>query len=188
MTARELRERMRKIRDGIPAHERLRKSDEIWKRLVEVPPFQTASTALFYVSFGSEVETTMMRRLARELGMTVACPRSKPGDKTMRFHVLASDDELSPGAYGILQPAPECPLADLKDAVVLVPGVVFDRRGHRLGFGAGYYDRWLAGEGKNLPSIGLAFHEQVVEAVPQEPHDIPVDWLVTDKEAIKCRP
>jgi 5-formyltetrahydrofolate cyclo-ligase len=183
----ELRDLVRKRRDGMPERERLRKSDEAWKRLVEVPAFQTASTALFYVSFGSEVETAMMRSLARELGMTVACPRSRPGDRSMRFHVLASDDELSPGAYGILQPAAETPLADLKDAVVLVPGVAYDRRGHRLGFGSGYYDRWLAGEGKGLPTIGLAFNEQLVDAVPTQPHDVDVDWVVTDKEAIDCK-
>lgn len=188
MTPQELRDLVRKRRDGMPERERLRKSDEVWKRLVEVPAFQTASSALFYVSVGSEVETGMMRTLARELGMVVACPRSKPGDKSMRFHVLASDEELSPGAYGILQPAAETPpLADLKDAVVLVPGMVYDRQGHRLGFGSGYYDRWLAGEGKGLPTIGLAFHEQLVDLVPTQPHDVDMDWVVTDKEAIECK-
>ncbi len=187
MNAQELRDKVRKSRDGMPERERIRKSDEVWKRLVEVPAFQMASTALFYVSFGSEVETSMMRRLARELGMSVACPRSKPQSKTMRFHVLKGDDELSPGAYGILQPAPETPLADLKDAVVLVPGMVFDRQGHRLGFGSGYYDRWLADEGKGLPTIGLAFHEQLLPGpLPQEPHDVRMDWVVTDKESIEC--
>lgn len=187
MTPQQLRDLVKKRRDGIPERERLRKSDEVWKRLVEVPAFQTASTALFYVSTGSEVETAMMRSLARDLGMTVACPRSRPGDKSMRFHVLAGDDELSPGAYGILQPVAETPLADLKDAVVLVPGLVFDRWGRRLGFGSGYYDRWLAGEGKGLPAIGLAFHEQLVDHVPVQPHDVDMDWVVTDKEAIACK-
>lgn len=171
----------------MPALERQRKSDEVWKRLVEVPAFQMASVALFYVSFSTEVETGMMRAMARELGMTVACPRSRPGDKGMRFHVLAGDDELSPGAYGILQPTAETPVADLKGAVVLVPGMVFDRQGHRLGFGSGYYDRWLAGEGKGLPTIGLAFHEQLVDAVPTQSHDIAMDWVLTDKETIDCR-
>lgn len=187
MTGQELRDLVRKRRDGMPERERLRKSDEVWKRLIEVPAFQTASTALFYVSFGSEVETAMMRTLTRELGMTVACPRSKPGDKSMRFHRLDSDDLLSPGAYGILQPAAETPLVDLADAVVLVPGVAYDRQGHRLGFGSGYYDRWLAAEGKGLPTIGLAFHEQLVDKVPTQAHDIDVQWVVTDKEAIECK-
>jgi 5-formyltetrahydrofolate cyclo-ligase len=186
MDAKALRELVRKRRDGMPERERLRKSDEIWKRLVELPAFQMASTALFYVSFSSEVETAMMRTLARELGMTVACPRSRPGDKGMAFHVLASDDDLSPGAYGILQPSAETPLADLKEAVVLVPGMAFDRQGHRLGFGGGYYDRWLAGPGKGLPTVALAFHEQMVDQVPQEPHDVPVQWVVTDKDTVDC--
>jgi 5-formyltetrahydrofolate cyclo-ligase len=65
--------------------------------------------------------------------------------------------------------------------------VAYDRRGHRLGLGSGYYDRWLAGEGKGLPTIGLAFNEQLVDAVPTQPHDVDVDWVVTDKEAIDCK-
>ena len=187
MEAQALRDLVRKRRDGMPERERLHKSDEAWKRLVELPIFQMASTALFYISFGSELETSMMRTLSRELGMTVACPRSKPGDKSMHFHVLASDDDLSPGAYGILQPAAETSLVDLKDTIMLVPGMVYDQQGHRLGFGSGYYDRWLKAEGRGLPTVGLGFHEQLVEHVPTEAHDVDMDWVVTDKETVDCK-
>jgi 5-formyltetrahydrofolate cyclo-ligase len=187
MDASEMRKRALERRAAMPAALRLQRSDAIWKRLVEVPEFQQAPQALFFITHGSEVETEVMRRLSRELGMVVAAPRAEPSSRAMRFHVLDGDEALIPGPYGILQPSSEAPLAALSpDTVVLVPGSVFDRRGNRLGFGGGYYDRWLAGEGKGLPTVGLAFHEQLVEQVPVQPHDVPLRWIVTDKESVDC--
>jgi 5-formyltetrahydrofolate cyclo-ligase len=174
-------------RDLIAADERARKSDAIWKRLAEVPAFQQADQALFYISHQSEVDTSMMRRLARELGMLVGAPRSLPGSKAMQFHVLPQDEPLISGAYGILQPPEDLPRVDLsKSTVVLVPGVGFDRRGNRLGFGGGYYDRWLAAEGSGLPTVALAFDEQLLDQLEVQPHDVPVQFIVTDKETLQC--
>lgn len=190
MDAAELRRLTLAKRDAIHASARQAKSDAVWKRLVELQAFQTASQALFYMTHGSEVDTALMRRLARELGMTVAAPRSEPGSKAMHFHLLGEDEDslLTPGPYGILQPAAGTPLAKLgPGTVVLVPGAVFDRQGHRLGLGSGYYDRWLAGEGKGLVTIGLAFGEQVVQQVPTAAHDIDMDFLVTDTETVDCK-
>jgi len=187
MDASQLRTLILGHRNAIPPDVRLKRSDAIWKRLVEVPAFQTARLALFYVTLGSEVETGMMRRLSRALGMAVAAPRAEPSGRRMRFHLLPSDDALIVGPYGVLQPAADAPLAPLgAGAVVLVPGTVFDAGGNRLGMGGGFYDRWLSGEGRGLPTIGLAFHEQVVDQVPASPHDVPVQWLVTDKETHAC--
>lgn len=189
MDANTLRRSILAKRDALNEATRLAKSDAVWKRLVELEAFQTASQALFYLTHGSEVDTELMRRMTRELGMTVAAPRSFPGTKEMHFHVLGEDEDavLTPGPYGILQPAAETPHAVLgPDTVVIVPGAVFDRQGHRLGFGSGYYDRWLAGEGKGLRRIGLAFHEQVVDHVPTQPHDMDMDYIVTDTEVVDC--
>jgi 5-formyltetrahydrofolate cyclo-ligase len=175
-------------RDQIPEDERARKSDEIWKRLAEVPEFQMAEQALFYISHRSEVDTTFMRRLAREMGLSVCAPRSSPGSRHMQFYVLPEDEPFVSGPYGILQPPDDLPKADLsKPSVVLVPGVGFDRHGNRLGFGGGYYDRWLVGDGKGLPTVALAFDEQVLDAIPVKLHDVPVHLLVTDKETVDCR-
>jgi 5-formyltetrahydrofolate cyclo-ligase len=170
-------------RDLLTEDERARKSDAICKRLVEVPAFQQAEQALFYVSHASEVDTAMMRRIARTLGLDVAVPRSLPGNRGMQFHLLPEDEPFESGPYGILQPLADSPLADLKrNSVVIVPGVGFDRQGHRIGFGSGYYDRWLAGDGKGLPTVGLGFEEQVVDVIVPADHDQPVQCLVTDKE------
>lgn len=174
-------------RDMLSAEDRRHKSDAIWKRLVELPAFQTAELALFYLSFKSEVETEMMRQLTRELGMQVAAPRARPGSNEMHFHLLPEEELTTPGPYGILQPAAELPLADLtRHCVVLVPGSVFDRQGNRLGWGGGHYDRWLAGPGKGLATVGLAFHEQLVDELPAQAHDVPMDWVLTDTETVNA--
>jgi 5-formyltetrahydrofolate cyclo-ligase len=187
MDASGLRKEFIRRRDAMPVAERIARSDEVWKRLAEVPVFRGARQALFFVTMGSEIETAAMRRASRGLGMTVAAPRCDPSRRAMRFHVLEDEASLVAGPYGILQPPAESPEAALgPGTVVLVPGSVFDRRGNRLGYGGGFYDRWLAGEGRGLPTLGLAFQGQVVERVPVGPLDIPVQWLVTDSEAIAC--
>jgi 5-formyltetrahydrofolate cyclo-ligase len=183
----QFRQNFLRQRDALEPAARLAKSDAIWKRLVELPVFQRAEAAFFYITHGSEVDTTLMRRMARELGMRVAAPRSKPGDHSMVFHWLDTEDALVPGAYGILQPEPSTPAAPPgPGVVVVVPGVVFDARGNRIGFGGGYYDRWLAGAGRGAATVGLAFHEQLAPAVPTEAHDRPVDVLVTDRQVFDC--
>jgi 5-formyltetrahydrofolate cyclo-ligase len=187
MEASELRRRALEARKALPPVLRLERSEAIWKRLLDVPAFQRASQALFFVSHGSEVETLAMRRLCRERGVAVAVPRCDVPRHGMSFHSLGEPEALLPGAHGILEPAPDAPRAVLgSDTVVLVPGSVFDRQGRRLGMGGGYYDRWLSGEGKGLCTFGLAFHEQVVEQVPVESHDVPVQWLITDRESVHC--
>ena len=187
MSAEALRAAVSKRRDSLSVAERALKSEQIWKRLVELPEFQAASQALFYVSFKSEVETALMRDMARELGMAVAVPRSSQGDRRMTFYYLDNEDELESGPYGILQP-PADPekVVELEDlSVILVPGLVFDAKGNRLGWGAGFYDRFLAGEGRGLPSIGLAFDCQLVESISAQPHDVPVSVIVTESRVIR---
>jgi len=182
-----IRQQCLKRRDALSPAARQDKSDAIWKRLAELPVFRGAEAAFFYVTHGSEVDTTLMRRMARELGLRVAAPRSMPGDHSMAFHWLDSEDALVPGAYGILQPEPGTPPAALgPEVVVLVPGLAFDPRGNRIGFGGGYYDRWLNGPGRGAVTVGLAYAEQLVPALEPLPHDRPVDGLVTDLQAYDC--
>jgi 5-formyltetrahydrofolate cyclo-ligase len=182
-----LRDEIQKRRDALSPQERAAKSEQIWKRLAELPEFQKAGQALFYVSFKSEVETSLMREMSREVGLTVAVPRSDQGGRRMVFYALDREDELESGPYGILQP-PADPekIVDLEvPTVVLVPGLVFDLKCNRLGWGAGFYDRFLAGEGKGLPSVGLAFDCQVLDSVPTQEHDVPVDVVVTESRVIR---
>jgi 5-formyltetrahydrofolate cyclo-ligase len=189
MPAQALRESVSRLRDALPAAEREAKSEQIWGRLAALPEFQGARQALFYVSFKSEVETSLMRALCRELGIGVAVPRGEPGEKRMQFYSLEGEEELESGPYGILQPpADPLRLADLGiPSVVIVPGLVFDLKCHRLGWGGGYYDRFLAGPGRGLPALGLAFECQVLESVPVEPHDVALAAVVTESRVIRAK-
>jgi 5-formyltetrahydrofolate cyclo-ligase len=185
--AAELRSEVSRLRDALDEADRLERSERIWKRLVELPEFRASSQALFYVSFKSEVDTFLMRKLAAELDKAVAVPRGRQIDKRMTFYYLDRDEELESGPYGILQPPADSErIVELEDSsVVLVPGLVFDLKGNRLGWGAGFYDRFLSGEGRGLPKLGLAFDCQIVDALPAQPHDVPMDAVVTETRVIR---
>jgi 5-formyltetrahydrofolate cyclo-ligase len=100
---------------------------------------------------------------------------------------IRSLEDLEEGRRGLWEPDPACaePVAASELDLVLVPGLAFDRRGWRIGFGAGLYDRFLAGV--DAPRLGLAFSLQIQPSLPVEPHDEPVDWIVTEGETIACR-
>jgi len=187
MDAAELRKNALQVRKEMPALLRSKSSDSILRRLQEMPLLRGASQVLCFISHGSEVETAPLRQALRASGKIVAAPRCEVGAKKLHFYVLDEPEALAPGAYGILEPSAAARPVDLSlPSVVLVPGSVFDRRGNRLGMGQGYYDRWLASEGRALPSIGLAFEAQLAPHVPVTSLDIPVHWLVTENEVIHC--
>lgn len=188
MDAADLRKNALQNRKSMPADLRSKLSDSILRRLLEMPLLREASQILLFISHGSEVETGPLRQAYRAAGKTVAAPRCETGAKKLQFFVLDEPETLVAGPYGILEPSADARLADLSRAsVVLLPGSVFDRRGNRLGMGHGYYDRWLASEGRGLSTIGLAFAAQLVPEVPITSLDIPVQWLVTENEVIHCR-
>jgi 5-formyltetrahydrofolate cyclo-ligase len=102
----------------------------------------------------------------------------------MRFYVFSSLDELETGAYNIPEPNAECPeITETDNALCIVPGLAFVKSGHRIGFGRGYYDRFLSGF-KGI-SCGVCFDEFILESIPCEPTDIPVELLITQSGKIK---
>ena len=134
-----------------------------------------------------EVATRGIVGRALREGKTVVCPRVRWNPRGLDSYAIGSLDELVESARGLWEPDPaRAPRVD--DAtldLVLVPGIAFDRRGWRIGFGAGLYDRFLAGV--DAPRAALAFSLQILDPLPVEPHDEPVDWIVTEGESIACR-
>ena len=104
----------------------------------------------------------------------------------LKLSVLKSWDDLKPGSYGILEPKKDCLkwVSPMDINLIIVPGVGFDKKGNRLGHGEGYYDRLLSKPFGTL-SIGLAFEIQIIEDIPIDTHDQPVDILITEKRVIK---
>ncbi|MFA5929302.1 MAG: phosphoribosylglycinamide formyltransferase [Candidatus Micrarchaeia archaeon] len=159
---------------------------EIMDRFLRLPCFNSAKCVLLYASKGGEVHTDGIIQSALSLGKKVALPVTVQEGHALELYEIKSISELSEGAFGILEPArnPERRVQPEEVELVVVPGVTFDRRGHRLGYGRGYYDSLL----KRIKGckVGLAYDMQIVGHVPDEPHDVAVDMVVTQSETIRC--
>ncbi len=179
-----LRAKYLKIRDELPTEYRARESEKIFQQLVESDEFARADAIFTYVSYRSEVDTHALLEYALGSGKRVAAPLCVPRTREMRWHAISSLGELHVGAYGILEPRaqeqtrvnPPChaEMMHTAHALAIVPGVAFDARGNRLGYGGGYYDKFLstfAGV-----SVGLCFRECYAHSpLPTSSHDVAVD-------------
>jgi len=174
-------------RDALAAPVRATHSEAIVRLLLAFAPYRQAERLGVYLPIRSEVDTRGLIAAALAEGKQVAAPVTRWEERALDFRYLGGDRDLVPGRGGIPEPGPHCPAADLAGLdLVLVPGVVFDRRGYRLGYGAGLYDRALAAA-PAVPRVGLAFSVQVVARIPPGPGDLPVDWLVTEAGFLDCR-
>jgi 5-formyltetrahydrofolate cyclo-ligase len=160
---------------------RKQKSRRILKRLIRSSYFRKSRNLLTYVALSQEVETMPLIREALKRGKKVFVPHVDRQRKTMRaYRIEKPGRQLKPGSYGILEPVAglhEQPPAGID--LVIIPGLGFDRSGVRLGRGMGYFDRFLKCTGR-AKKIGLAFREQVLNEIPSEAHDVPMDLVITD--------
>jgi 5-formyltetrahydrofolate cyclo-ligase len=180
----EIRKKVLADRDSMLPSQRSAKSREIEGRLFSLPEFKSARAIMFFVSFRSEVETVPMIRRVLDEGKRVILPKVK-GKGLELFEINNFDKDVSPGAWGILEPCEIAP-AKLDDLdIIIVPGAAFDEQGNRLGYGAGFYDKLLSVFKK--PTVALAFEEQIVPNVPADPHDVPVKKIVTEKRIIEAK-
>jgi 5-formyltetrahydrofolate cyclo-ligase len=190
-----LREKLLKQRNAIPSDLKVQKEASIESRLLALDIFQKSESVLMYVSFRSEVDTTGYLKDIIKLGKKLILPVVDSRHKVLKLYELKDMSELVPGYMGIPEPGiRRYRRATLKDIdLVIIPGTGFDLKGNRLGYGGGYYDRLLSYESKQLaqvekhiPTVALAFEEQIGEEIPAEPHDIKVDMIVTDERLIQC--
>ncbi len=162
--------------------EKSRKSAIIKNKLFNEEGFKKANVVMFYVSLKDEVDTFLMIDEALKAGKRIAVPVIiKENKRLIAGEIHNRLEDLESQHFGIYQPrqdrVKEVPL-EIRDLVV-VPGVAFDRKNIRLGRGHGYYDRFLSGLPKRTKTIGLAFDFQVLEDLPQDPHDVPVSKIIT---------
>jgi 5-formyltetrahydrofolate cyclo-ligase len=179
---RRIRRAVLAVRDGIPSERRVAMGDRIADRFLDVAEVEAAANLLLFWSFGSEVPTARLIERLHERGVTVGLPRIEGRELVpVRF---APGDPTEPTSFGAMEPSSGRPIAASDLDVVAVPGVAFDRRGRRIGYGAGYYDRLLP----RTPavSIALAFEVQVLaEQLPAGRTDVDVDMIVTEEETIR---
>lgn len=182
-----LRKKILGARDLLNASERHEKSSSAIQNFWSLPEMKHWSTLFIYVNFRSELETLELINLCLSQGKRVAVPLVDASTVSM-IPLLIQDPEkdLVSGYYGIPEPDPQKSLrvAPREIDAAVIPGSVFDIQGGRLGYGGGYYDRFLVNDAPQAKRIGLAFEMQVVEKVPVEPHDQPLDILITEKRTV----
>lgn len=175
----------RASREALSVSDVAAKSERITEDVLGLASWSAANSIALYAAIGAEVRTEALFRAARQAGKTVCFPRVKPDGGELVFHRIDDWDALTPGCMGILEPAGTTDVIDHQavDAFV-VPGVAFDPRRNRLGYGGGFYDRALSRSRSDAAKIGLAFEVQIVPDIPVESCDIPMDCVVTEDRRI----
>jgi 5-formyltetrahydrofolate cyclo-ligase len=168
-------------RSHMPPREREARSRALTSRLVRMAELEEAATVMTYVTLKSEVDTLPLIRECLRRGKRVAAPRVI-GPHDMEAVAVADPDlDLEPGSWGIREPRAGLePLDPLVMDIVVVPGCAFDLRGARLGYGGGFWDRYLLRLRPDATVVGACFAEQIFERVPAEPHDVGMDALATE--------
>lgn len=172
-------------RQQLSREDLIAKSERIVANFFQLAEFKAARTLMFYASFKSEVQTTGAIKRCLQAGKRVALPLTVAPEKMLRPYLIKDPErELQPGYCAIPEPDPKC--TELIDPgtldLVVIPGSVFDLRGGRLGYGGGFYDRFLADQAPAACRVALAFALQVVgDELPLQPHDQSIDCLVTEE-------
>lgn len=181
-----LREQLKYQRDELSKKDCRERSALILENLVTLPDFFRADVVHTYISSKkNEVDTHELIRMLLKQKKRVVAPISDKATKQMKHSELLSLSELVGGTYGVLEPRMYRPVPLSELQVIIVPALAVDKKGNRLGFGAGFYDRFLYDV--RIPIIALVYDFQIVKEVPQEPTDVPVSFIVTENEIIHCR-
>lgn len=177
----ELRQKYRRLRQEMPKEIRDQHDVDIAAQVRRLWQYQSNAVLLVYVSTAIEVDTFRIIRQALEDGKRVAVPRCVPDTRNMEFYYINSIDELSPGMFGVLEPEvnPDRLYNERDGGLCLVPAFSYDWNGFRLGYGKGYYDRFLSRFEGNI--VGICYSECVQRSLPHGRYDRPVELLVTEK-------
>lgn len=177
-TKKQIRARQKQKRESLSCEQVQRLSEEICGKISWQPWFLQAETICFYYPLGKEVNLLALAKKALTVGKKVAFPRVE--GKEMKFYGITSLEDFREGSFHVMEPVGGEPLTG-QDALVFVPGLGFDSRGNRIGYGGGYYDRYFA-RYPQCVKIGVAYAVQLVEELKVEVHDISMDGVVTEEE------
>lgn len=181
-----VRRRMLAVRDALMPEYRAEHSGIIMEHVLQSPQYERARIVLSYCSFRSEVDTDRLNRETLMQGKELYLPRTYAARKWMSFYPVSDLSELASGYQGILEPretvsferrAEERNSFAKEDVLMIMPGVAFDRRGFRMGYGGGYYDRYLFRYGAGITSVLVVFEEQRVSLLPADELDVKPDFI-----------
>lgn len=175
MDKKELRSRIRQLKRAMTEEQINTASAKLGELFVHTPQYQNAKTIYGYLPYNQEVRTVPMLEQAIQDGKRVAVPKVYGDD--MKFIYMDDLTQISEGYAGIPEPIADGPVADDPTALVLMPGMAFTEKGDRMGYGGGFYDKFLASEPQH-PTVALCYAFQMVESLPTEEYDIPVDCVL----------
>ena len=174
----QLRQEIISQRLQLSATEILEKSKQIQKKICSHPTFLNAPVIYIYIDYRHEVSTRLIIETAWKLNKVVATPKIIDGE--MKFYQIHTFDDLATGTFGILEPVTnEC--ISNNEGLMIMPGVVFDINCHRIGYGKGFYDRYL-NRYPTLDKIALAFDLQIVDQIETESHDVNPQFVITESQ------
>ena len=175
MDKKELRRSIRERKRAMTEEEIVSRSEKLGVLFAQSEAYKNAKTIYGYLPYNQEVRTVPMLEQALKDGKKVAVP--KVCGEEMKFLYLDDLTKVSTGYAGLPEPIADGPVADDPTALVLMPGLAFDPSGHRIGYGGGFYDKFLAAE-PNHPTLALCYEFQLLPELDTEEHDIPVDTVL----------
>jgi 5-formyltetrahydrofolate cyclo-ligase len=170
----ELRAHIRSLKKAMLPEEIARRSQGLCGLVLDTEVYRQSKTIYGYLPFNQEVDLTALLRQAMADGKQIALPKCYR--KEMRFILVEDLSRIQYSSFGAPEPAADTPIAADKTALMILPGLLFDRLGYRIGYGGGYYDRFLAQE-PDHPTIGLCFDFQLVDRLDLDDHDIPAQTV-----------
>ena len=186
----EIRQRMIDQRKTLSPMVRREKSHQIFQQLQQLQPYNEAKNLMTYVPFQEEIHTTFLIEDFLKKSHRVFIPVTRPKEKEIIIsELLDIEKDLEIGHFGVLEPKafafrPKDPkILDL----IIVPGLAFTKSGYRIGYGGGYYDRFLPTLKHKPLTIALAFDFQIISVLPINKYDVPVDMIVTESRVIDCQ-
>lgn len=181
MEKKELRDKVLQLRDQQKPSDRALWDDIIFSKFTGSEYYRNAGVIFIFVSFRSEVDTHRIIRKALEDGKVVGVPKVASKKEGMKVFRIGGMSDLEAGYFGVLEPKEGCPEIPSEDIdLVVMPGAAFDREGGRIGYGGGFYDRYLSEMGREVRKIALAYRMQVMDKVPMEENDVRVDGIITN--------
>ncbi len=182
MNKADLRKKMISLRNALSREEVKNRSQVITSRLLSLEAYKTAQVIIIFVSFGNEVNTKGFIDKAIEDGKRIAVPLCIPKGKVLLPCEITSMHDLAPGTWGILEPTREkCrPVNSNEIDLAVVPGLAFDYSLNRLGYGAGYYDRFLPTLPSEAVKLGIGYDFQLLNRIPVEKFDFPLTGVLTE--------
>lgn len=177
-----LRKEMKKKRDNLTKDEKIKKDLSIYNQVINDKEFNDAASVFLFLSFGSEIDTKKIIQYALDQGKVVYLP--KVVENHLELYEIENFNNLERSNYGILEPNNNCRCIGNRNIdFILMPGLAFDQSGGRLGYGGGFYDRYIG----TLPSyekikkVAIAYNFQIIKKVPMGKYDIPVDRIIVDE-------